>query len=522
MVTTNLTSSAQNPSGLTYLDWGIIALYAVITLCIGLYYSRKKDSLDSYFVGDRDMNPRLVGISLFASLLSTVSYLAYPGEMIAKGPVVLYSLLCYPAVYLVVGYLFIPFFMKQRVTSAYELLEVNLGKGIRLLGALLFILLRLTWMAFLIFLAAKALIVMLAISERWVPVVVTISGMVAVVYTSLGGLRAVVITDFLQSMLLLGGALLVIALISWDFGNLGWFPTTWQSHWDSQPLFSWDPSIRVTLFGTLMHVSIWMVCTYGGDQLAIQRYMSTRDVATARRSLRTGIYFSIGVVITLCCVGFALMGYFKAHGQNLPAGINITANADKLFPYFIANYMPTGFSGLVVAAMFAAAMSSIDSGINSITAVVTSDLRGHFDEKKRHTNLSSLATKCLAFGIGVIVILLSTVFQYIPGNIFAVTQKSMNLLVTPIFALFFFALFVPFARPVGVLCGTLGGIVTAVLIAFSGPIFGKDPQTELDPISFQWILPCALAVNLVLGSLVSLVGGRLNKRQNSDSEPLVS
>ena len=94
--------------------------------------------------------------------------------------------------------------------------------------------------------------------------------------------------------------------------------------------------------------------------------------------------------------------------------------------------------------------------------------------------------------------------EHVPGNITAVTAKTTNLLVTPIFGLFFFALFVPFARPVGVVTGAVCGIVTAVLIAFSGPIFGMNPETGEDPISFMWISPSALLVNLVVGILVSL------------------
>ena len=113
--------------------------------------------------------------------------------------------------------------------------------------------------------------------------------------------------------------------------------------------------------------------------------------------------------------------------------------------------------------------------------------------------------KYLALGIGVIVVFGSSFMGYIPGNITAVSHKTANLLVSPIFCLFFFAIFVPFATPVGVLLGALCGIATAALIAFSGPFFGIDPETGLDPISFQWIGPAALLVNIVVGILASLV-----------------
>lgn len=124
-------------NGLGFIDWAIIFLYAGATLSLGYYYGRKQRSTQEYFTGGRNMNSMLIGFSLFATLLSTISYLSIPGEAIAKGPTNLYSLLGLPLVYLVVGYVLIPVYMRRRVTSMYELLEEKLGLKIRLLGAAL-------------------------------------------------------------------------------------------------------------------------------------------------------------------------------------------------------------------------------------------------------------------------------------------------------------------------------------------------------------------------------------------------
>ena len=144
------------------------------------------------------------------------------------------GILAYPIVYVIVAYGLLPVYMKQRVTSAYELLESQLGLSIRLLGASLFLLLRLVWMTLLVYLAAKALTVMMGVDATWIPWIVLVTGFVSVVYTSLGGLQAVVITDLMQTILLFGGAVLVILNVSWDLGGFGWFPTTWQPHWDAR------------------------------------------------------------------------------------------------------------------------------------------------------------------------------------------------------------------------------------------------------------------------------------------------
>ncbi len=241
------------------------------------------------------------------------------------------------------------------------------------------------------------------------------------------------------------------------------------------------------------------------------------------------------------------MGYFEAHPERLPAGYSLKTDADKIFPHFISYELPVGISGLVVAGMFAAAMSSLDSGVNSITAVVVTDFCdrfGHAPKTERgHVRLS----RWMAFGIGTFVVLCSSFMQHVPGNITAVTQKTSNLLTTPIFGLFFFALFVPFASPKGVWIGTILGTLTAIVVGFSGPLvvllathFGVDPglfgvellakvdpntgqeffvsairevhpttgETYLDardPISFQWIAPLAITVNIITGCLGSLL-----------------
>jgi SSS family solute:Na+ symporter len=144
-------------------------------------------------------------------------------------------------------------------------------------------------------------------------------------------------------------------------------------------------------------------------------------------------------------------------------------------------------------------MSSIDSGVNSITAVVMTDFLDRLgskpDTEAKHLRLARL----LAVGIGAIVVSLSTFMEYIPGNFMAVTNKTVNLLTVPIALLFFFALYVPFANAPGVWIATVASVTVAALIAFSGVIFGVDPQTGLDPVSFQWISPAALVVGMIVG-----------------------
>jgi SSS family solute:Na+ symporter len=482
------------------VDWIILALYALSTIALGWYFGRKQEDTSEYFVGSGAMNPLLIGVSLFATLLSTISYLAIPGEIAGKGPGIMWNYLTYPFVFLVIGFVILPVYMRQRVTSAYELLEEKLGLSIRLLGGAMFLALRLVWMSLLIYMTSKAIATMIGVGDQHIPWIVLVTGIFAITYTSLGGMRAVVITDTLQTLLLYGGALLVIGTITWKMGGFGWFPTEWKSNvWDEQPFFSFDPSTRITVLGSMVSMFLWMVCTSAGDQVSIQRYMSTKDAKTARRAIAMQLTVGLVVGVTLGFVGFALLGYFDAHQDLLPAEGSLKDQADQLFPHFIAFHLPPVVTGLVVSGLFAAAMSSVDSGVNSITAVVMTDYLDRFGKKPETEAKHLRFARWLAVTIGAIVICLSTVIGKVEGNFFEVTNKVVNLLTVPISLLFFFALFVPFANAKGVWVATICSVTVAILVAFSGDIWGMDPETGFAPVSFQLIAPAALVVGVVVG-----------------------
>ena len=494
--------ATQSARGLQTVDWVVIRLYGAVMLALGLYCARRQKSAKDYFLGGGNMHWMAVGISLFATLLSTISYLATPGEMIKNGPVVLSAAFAPPIAFLVAGFLLIPRIMRHRVTSAYELLETQLGLGPRLMAALIFVTMRLVWMGLMLNICAKAMVTMLGLRPEFQPWIVLVAGIIAVGYTTLGGLRAVVITDVVQFLLLMGGAVLTLVLITVKMGGLSWFPTQWASHWDAQPVFSFDPHVRVTVVGSIVAGALWWICTAGSDQTAIQRYMATRDVRAARRSFFVNSCADLTVMITLGLVGLALLGYYMAHPQHVVGAGGVVENADKLFPQYIANQLPVGIAGLVVVALFAAAMSSVDSGVNAVTAVVMTDFIGRFRGRPRSERHELRLAQLLTLGIGVVIVLLNTIVDKVPGNILEVTSKTVNLLVAPLFGLFFMALFVRWATSFGAIFGSIYGATAAVLVGF------WDMLTGLEPLSFQWMSAVALSVNIVAGMLLSLLPTR--------------
>ena len=487
--------------GLHWIDFVILAIYAASMLALGWYYGRRQRDTREYFTGGGRMNPVLIGVSMFATLFSTISYLTSPGEVLNHGPIVsLMGLPAIPIYYVIVGYWLAPVYMKHRATSAYALLESQLGIRARTAGALTFVLLRLMWMSTLIYFAALAIMVMLGLKHDWLPAVALATGVIAVSYSSMGGLRAVVITDTIQFSLLFGGALLVIGMVTYDTGGLGWIPTEWNEAWDDQKLFSFDPRERVTVFGSVVYSVLWWVCTAGGDQTAIQRFMATEDAAAARRSFLVNSLAGGAVTIVLMLVGFALLAFYQGDPSRLPEGKTIANDADGLFPYFISAHLPAGLSGLVMCGLFAAAMSSVDSGVNAITAVVTSDLVERFRTEPLPEEIRIRFARWMALGIGLVVVLVSSfVMDHVPGNFLEQAKRSFGLLVTPMFLLFFFALFMRSVTEAGAIIGAATAFVASFLVAY------WDLITNLTPISFQWMFPVSLLVGIAAGDLVSRI-----------------
>lgn len=499
---------ATRASGLVKLDWVVIVAYGLGMLAVGVYYSLRTKNTEDYLLGGRTMRSSSIGLSLFATLFSTITYLALPGEMINKGPVALCWMLGLPVIYVVVCMVLIPRIMALPVTSGYELLETQLGRGNRRLASGIFLVTRMVWMALIIYITSdKILVPVLGLkpeSSFWVSLIV---GVVTVVYTFMGGLRAVVLTDVIQTFILFAAAIATVLLITVQMGGFGaWWPTQWSPTWDQQPLFSWDPKVRVTVVGSVVWLTLWWICTAGSDQMAIQRYLATRDAAAARKAFVWTLASNIFVTIVLASLGFALLGFFKAHpeylkmdGKYLQADYTIEKDADKLFPYYIVRFLPAGITGLVISGLLAAAMSSLASGINSACSVITADFIDPIFGRAATEKANVRRNKYISLLVGMAGIALSFLMGRIHGNILEVTTRTNHVFIAPLFGLFVLAMFVPFATPLGAAMGALAGCLVSILFAYWDMITGGPA------LSFQWISLIALVVNLMVGVPVSLM-----------------
>lgn len=454
---------------LAHIDWLVIAVYLLATLGIGIYYYAKNRNQKDFFLGGGQMAPFVLGLSIFSTFVSAISYMATPGEMIKHGPVIFLGFISYPLVYYVVGWLIIPRLKRFQVTSAYEILEIKLGTPVRVLASALFLILRLLWIATIIYVTIYIVVLpVLGIPSSyflWFGVVLML---ITIVYTSLGGLKAVVLTDAIQAIILFFGAILVIVVVSIHFGSFtSWIP--------QQPLPQWgeikwgiDPRSRSSVGAAILMFFVYWVATAGGDQMTIQRFLATKDIASARKTFRVSLIADGMGMVLLGLVGLALLAFFNDQLHLLPANVPVNEQADKLFPEFIVVGLPAGLSGILIAAVLAAAMSSLSSGINSCASVVTEDFLRRFGIGKIKPAGELRQVRILSAVIGVLTLLLSMAFPYVKGNLYDLSIRVVNLLMSPLFVLLFMALFVPFATARGALIGGCISIIVAVAIAFFG------------------------------------------------------
>jgi solute:Na+ symporter, SSS family len=486
-----------------FADGCVLAVYAALVLGIGQACSRQNQSADDFLLARRQLSPWALGLSLFATLVSTLSYLGSPGEMIAHGPMLFTQFAAQPLIFLILGYGLIPRLMQQPVTSAYELLESRLGTRVRQTGAALFLLLRVGWMATILYATSSAVLVpLLKLDPYLVPVLCCVLGAITAAYSAQGGLRAVVITDAVQAITMLFGAVATIVVISWQLGGVsGWWPQSWPAHWQA-PSWGFDPSARVSFGVLFLSSTSWYVCTHGSDQMSIQRFLSSRDAAAARRTLLVAQISDITVATLMGLTGLAVLGYCMHQSGGALSSDTLATQGDQLFPRFILEEMPAGLTGLVLAAILSAALSSLSSGVNSTCAVLERDFLAPSGWFSLSDAASLARLRWLTWCVMSLSVAISMLNLLLQGNLIERCFKLINLLTAPLFVLFFLALFVPWANASGAMIGLGLSVMTAVTIAYA-----EDLGIPSAP-SFIWIIPSALTVGITVGTIVSAITSR--------------
>ncbi len=483
--------------GLHPIDWALVAAYLVAVFGAGLYFGSQQRSSHEYFLGNGSLSSLALGISAFATFNSTIFFLSFPGEVIGHGPMlILTQLTAIPIVLWLMLKWFVPVLRRHQAVSLYGLLEQRSGLTIRLTASTLYILACLIWMSMLTFMGSKAIVTMLGWHQSAIYAVLALVVLVSLAYSSTGDFRAVVATDVAQAVLLGGGLLLTIATVSWQMGGLSWLPTAWDPNWEVQPFFSFDPTVRSTFVSYLAFFVCFELFHSVSNQSQVQRLMAASSVEEAKKTYRTLQVTSAISLLLIGLTGLALLGYAHFLGPALP--LDLKNQADLVFPWFIAHQIPAGLAGLVLAGLLAAAMSSVDSGVNAITALVSSDFLGRFGYLPESPSQRLRMGRGLSLTVGAVVLVGAASMTLVESGFLDLWGKVNTLLLASLFGLVLFGLFRPQVGSRVMLSGAVAAAVAYPTLTWSDVWFGLEA-----PICWQWALPGAFLANLVVTLLVA-------------------
>lgn len=401
------------------LDWFVVGAYFLFLLLFGYFVGRNNCDQDDYYVADRNLSWWAVGISTMATQSSAISFISIPAFVAVKeggGLTWLQYELALPLAMIATSIFLIPLFRQLKLVSVYEYLQLRYGRSVRNVVAVIFLLSRALGTGIALYATA---IVMQSITGFALWVSILSMGLIILVYDTLGGMKAVVYSDIFQmGLLLLGVAVSIVIAVDviggWQAVVQG-FPEVrlqtldfgWGVEGGGMPFWAF-------LFGGFFLYSAY----YGTDQSQVQRELSTRSIDDAKRSLYFNGFARFPLTLLYVTMGVAV-GALYLQDSSLQSSVAATS-ADHLIPQFILAYLPDGLKGLLIAAILAAAMSSIDSALNALSAVTLHD----FVLKEQHINgrkeirLSQITT--IFWGMAVIL------FAFVIGEIADTVIEAIN------------------------------------------------------------------------------------------------
>lgn len=469
-------------SHISATDYAVIALYLFLSIYIGIRASKRNNDTEDYFVGGRRQSWFPVSISIISAELSAISYMGVAGWIYERDISYFMFTFLLPLVIIVIIRLFIPIYRRLKLISVYEFLETRYNVYVRSFTALLFILLRVGHLATAVF--APSLVLQEIAGIPMIPSI-AIAGGAITLYTLKGGIKAVIWTDLMQFIVLIGGAVMILIFalgaLEWDMGHMWQLAGTHTKAFD----FSFDLHQEVTVWSLVCYMSLYFLTTYATGQVVAQRYFTTGSEAETRRAMLSASFITIPVVTLLMLIGIALTAYYAVH----PELASTLSRADRIMPHFAVNVLPAGARGLLVAGIFAATMSNVSAGVNSLSAVVMKDFIVRFGfggSDERQVTQARWVT--LGFGL---LITIAAFYVGRLGSILAIIGKLQGFFMGPICALFTLGVVSKRANSFGAIVGGLAGLVATLIVA------------NLTSISWLWWIVVGFVTSMSVGYFCS-------------------
>lgn len=465
-----------NLDKLALIDWTICLGYLALVVGLGVYFSNKQKTNDDFFLGGRNMHWIPVGLSLFATTFSSNSFVGLPAEGAFGNYHQLLAIFFIPIVVIPITCIwFIPFYKQFGFVSLYEYLERRFHRRIRLLASVVYMVYSAGWMATMLLAVTRILNVVLdAESTSQTITIICIVGLLATLYTAMGGVKAVIWTDTIQAFALGGGMIFLFWFLLSRIDG-GW--ATFVSDGEAAGKFD-----MTRTDGGFAERNIYSACAYGffvymGGQLAAfgayQRYITVDSISDARRALIIKAVFTAVVCTLFFLVGTALYVFYN---QSFPAvfeGLSAGKAKDTLLPHFVVHHAGGyGMLGLLLAGLFAAAMSSLDSGINSMTASLVADW---FDGREQGIAHNRKLTALFGLAVTGFACMLSLVDLPVFDILLSIAGATLGLLL----AVLMMGMFLPRMNAYGVTAGFIAGLLVFVFIRMVIPKLPEETLAHL-------------------------------------------
>ncbi len=478
-------------TGFNNLDYGVFILYIIASVAVGVWFVREQKSIKDYFLAGQSMNWFMVSISVIAALFSGISYLGAPTEVFNHDMTYSISLVTFFIATPVVALVFLPFFYRLKLYSAYEYLEKRFDLQVRTWSSAMFIIRVVCYLALAIYAPAMAIAEVTGL-PLWMSIV-GIAGLTTI-YTTLGGMKAVIWTDVMQFFVLFGGMLVVgwIAISKIPGGLQGTIEIAdFGGKFDIFRDTSWSLTARFTFWGCLIGPLFANLVQMGTDQISVQRYLTAKSLPEAQKSLWFKLIITVPIVILFYLMGAVLYAFYQSHPELLPTDLK---QPDRIMPHFVVHELPHGVPGMLIAAIFAATMSTVSSGINALTTASMMDFyRRNMNGNPDPDRMLQLSRRLTAF-YGVLAMAVAFLMPLM-GTLVEATNKIMGLLGGPLLGVFLLGMLTKRANAQGTLLGAFVGSVGLTALAFGA---------KIDAL---WFSAFGCVGTFVLGYLFSLATG---------------
>ena len=483
-------------SGFTWIDTAVLLVYLGIVLFAGLAFAKKDMKGYEYFKGDGTIPWWVTSVSIFATLLSPISFLSLTGNSY-KGTWLLWfaQLGIFIAIPLTIRF-FLPVFSMLNIDTAYHYLEIRYNdKGLRVIGALIFIIYQIGRMSIIMYLPSMVLAQLTGIK---INVLIIVMGIISIIYSYTGGLKSVLWTDFIQGIVLILGV--IFALVFLLFNIDGGISEVAKSLFEGNKFIApteviFDKNIlKSSVFIIIVGAGLNTFSSYISSEDIVQRFTTTTDIKELKKMTYVNGILSLGVATLFYLIGTALFVFYNQNPNLLQ-----TAHQDQIFASYIAYQLPVGISGLLLAAIYAAAQSTLSTGLNSVATSWTLDIQRFIDNdinSEKQTNVARYVSLC----VGLVAIIVAMMLAN--GEVKSAYEwfnSFMGLVLGVLAGIFVLGVFIKRANKYGAYAGLITSTIIVVILKYS--------NSWVSSWAYSLI---SIVVSIIVGYVISLIFSKYN------------